>query len=325
MPSGYVAPEKRCVGFNKNGKRCGNAGIVFTDPPRCRFHNGHNRGVLAKAEERAHQYELGMLDPLDPPEVRRMKLRAWGAKQNNMATRQMKKAGIYEDWQRQAEQMQKEAREAELLERLGPEKVAKLKKEAKEVRDWMMSGGKGPRPGSAEFWGEEPEPSSTSDGEDDERPKVFMQYSVEDGHVPTEPELGPEEQRLDGQHTEPEPQPDPEVRRKMARQRKHVADLKEEARRAEAEYEAFRRKGATSFAQHPVNLDRLRRRAIRARRKADNPPPLPDRLPEDGEGHGGGVICEDVLPVDARDWEARQPPGVIYPPGVEYSDPRTWF
>ena len=132
MSRGYVAPELRCGAKNKQREQCGNAGVVFTDPPRCRFHFGHTPAALRKAEERARQYEMGMLDPLDPPAVRRAKLRAWGEVEVRLARRRMRKAGILEDFDRAAGRVGRP--------------VSKPDEHSEAVRQWLRDGRQGPRP-----------------------------------------------------------------------------------------------------------------------------------------------------------------------------------
>ncbi len=148
MPSGFVAPEFRCSAKNRSGQQCGNAGVVFTDPPFCRFHHGHHPKVLAKAAERARQYELGMIEPLDPPVVRRMKIKAWEDVQRRLARRAMKKAGILEDYDRTAIAREREDRQrrADLVRRLGTEAVAEQDEQTRRFNRWLRDGQRGPRP-----------------------------------------------------------------------------------------------------------------------------------------------------------------------------------
>jgi len=106
-------------------------------------HQGHYPRVLAKAREYARLYELGMVEPLDPPALRRMKLEAWYKSEERRERRRMKKLGMLADWERQTAQIVKEqeARRRALRDRLGPAKFERLCRDERQLRDWMQLGG----------------------------------------------------------------------------------------------------------------------------------------------------------------------------------------
>lgn len=98
---GFPLGEYRCVGKSRqSGERCKRTGVPFTDPPRCIIHGGNQPEVRAKAEARMKQYDAGMLDPSDPPWLRRQKVQAWERANERYQVRRMKKAGTYDEWLR---------------------------------------------------------------------------------------------------------------------------------------------------------------------------------------------------------------------------------
>lgn len=128
MARGFPADEVRCVGVSRqSGERCKRTGVPFTDPPRCVVHQGNNEGVRRKAEARMNAYAAGMLEPGDPPWLRRQKLKAWELSNQRWQIRKMKRAGVYDDWLRTQQQQQAEDKAA----------VARRKAErAKEREEW---------------------------------------------------------------------------------------------------------------------------------------------------------------------------------------------
>jgi len=89
-----------------------------------------------------------MIEPLDPPVVRRMKLQAWEDVQRRLARRAMKKAGILEDYDRAAIMREREDRKrrTELVRRLGAEAVAGQDEQTRRFNRWLRDGQRGPRP-----------------------------------------------------------------------------------------------------------------------------------------------------------------------------------
>lgn len=273
MPSGFVAPELRCSAKNRSGQQCGNAGVVFTDPPFCRFHRGHHPRVLAKAAERARLYELGMVDPLEPPVVRRMKLQAWEEVQQRLARRAMKKAGILDDYDQAAIGLEREDRQrrARLVRRLGAVAMAEQEEQTRRFNRWLRDGQRGPRPGlPGEEPAEQPRDSEEATGQDrrsEPRPPVAPEWPGT-GEPAIEPQPVTTSRRSAPRIAEPAPT------------RLRLLERKGEARRA-------------------------RRSAELARRTSTKPQPEPERLP------GGGVVHSDVLPLDRAEHHAESGPEPI--------------
>lgn len=152
MTSGKATPENRCQAKNARGEQCGRVSVnPFT--PYCYFHNGWQPRVVAQAAKRAKEYEQGLLDPLDPPELRRIKLGRYYRNEQTRIRRQMKKAGILEDFDRTAEQVRRESenRSAAYRREVGEERYVAEQKYARAERDWMMSNGKDDKPKPEDF------------------------------------------------------------------------------------------------------------------------------------------------------------------------------
>lgn len=274
MPSGLVAPELRCTAKNRSRQQCGNAAVVFTDPPFCRFHRGHHPRVLAKAAERARQYELGMIEPLDPPVVRRMKLKAWEDVQRRLARRAMKKAGILEDYDRTAITREREDRQrrTELVRRLGAEAVAEQDEQTRRFNRWLRDGQRGPRPSLP---GDEPAVQPA------DQPTDQPGSDLAEGG----PEPATEPQSTLGRSTAGSPPASPAV----------AAPERSTTREGVAP-----RRGAPEAVPARPMLERRGELAKSRRPKRPKWPAgkEPERLP------GGGVLYPDVLPVAA---DAKRP------------------